>query len=59
MDAVSNESQRDLEKLTWKYVEGLEEEKIQLLEDSSIGSYHTLFFHIFPRHSGYYTLSFL
>lgn len=48
MDAVSNESQKDLEKFTWTYVEGLEEEKIQLLEDSSIGK---LSYFVFPYFS--------
>lgn len=37
MRTVSNESQNDLEKCAWNYVGGLEQEKIQLLEDSPTG----------------------
>lgn len=47
MNIVSNERQKDLEKFTWAYVRGLEEEKIQLLEDSSIGKLSYFFFSIF------------
>ncbi|CDH15783.1 uncharacterized protein ZBAI_07570 [Zygosaccharomyces bailii ISA1307] len=49
MNVVTNERQDDLEKFTWTFVEGFEEEKIQLLEDSSIGKLSYFFVPYFSQ----------
>lgn len=49
MGTVSSQSQNNLEKCKWVYVEGSEEEKIHLLEDRLTGNLSSFFFPYFSQ----------